>query len=573
MRQLKELVRRNALLILFICVAYLPFLGFRLVRTAGDEKVYITQALEMAKNGTLFLQSLGGVPDYYKGPAHYVLIQLGLKIFGLNLWSVLYMNFAFVLMGAVAIAELIRNVFPQKKHWAFWAGAFFAFNVGVSGHLFTSQMEAELVGFYGLGFFLLWRSKNWQGDLAFWIVAGICGWFKSPLHSVLIGLSALLFWAWTGEVWRRLKDPRFLLAAVAGIVVGAIGYAPAFVMDQKNFLELYLKKETFKNSNGGPWWQAFVPMVSYYLIPFMSLAVVSYIETVALFFSKGGRQLNPEGKRVLKLALSGIFPTLGFFTYYFYRGENYALPVIGPFVLLFFCLLYRAEGVFKKLRASLLWSGTLFGLPLAGLLSAIYFRFEISGSWWPAWVIPLAWFLVLVMVAGVVWDHKKKENGLGYGVAVSGLSLILVLNLALFVFGEMEVYQLRERIHADRNAGETYRVSYWNLNRLIWNESGLMSVSVGEPITALYHEKDLLEAIRNGDLILGRDTDVGKEIAALAAKHFPDLEPVTYPWDRWKTHAADGSGNSLIPQAWKQRDLSLLFDHALILRFKPRPKG
>jgi hypothetical protein len=55
-----------------------------------------------------------------------------------------------------------------------------------------------------------------------------------------------------------------------------------------------------------------------------------------------------------------------------------------------------------------------------------------------------------------------------------------------------------------------------------------------------------------------------------ARKNFPELKPVQYPWNRWKTHAADGNGNSLIGQAWKEKDLSILWDRALILRFVHR---
>ena len=559
---------------LMVSLTYLPFLGERLVRTAGDEKVYIAQALEMAQNGTWFLQSLGGVPDYYKGPAHYVLIQLGLKIFGFSLWTVLYMNFVCVLLGAVAVAEVVRQIYPQKRYWAFWAGSFFALNVGVSGHLFTSQMEAELTGFFALGFLMLWRSKDWKGDILFWLVAALAGWFKSPVHSVLMGVSAILFWLATGEAWKRIKDYRSWVVAFLGILVGAAGYAPALILDRENFLRLYLEKETFKNPNGGPWWQALVPMISYYLIPWMALAFVAYIETLSSFlkkYRKKVRSILPSEQRFLLLSLAGIFPTMTFFTYYYYRGENYALPVVSSFVFLIFFLLHRTEGLFPKVRSTLIWLGSAFVLPVVAFMTAMYFRFQVDSGWWSVWVLPLVWFLSLGVFVGLFVDYRKKENGLGFGVTFSKVCVVLILNLILFVFGKMEVYQLQEKVRADRRAGETYNITYWNLNRLIWNESGLMSVSIGEPIKALYHESDLLRAIRSGDLILGRDTDVGKEIIALAKKNYPDLEPETHRWDRWKTHAADGAGNSLVLQAWKSKDLSILFDHALILRFKQRP--
>ena len=38
------------LLSLFLCFLYVPFLGGRVVRPAGDDKVYVSQAIEMAHN-------------------------------------------------------------------------------------------------------------------------------------------------------------------------------------------------------------------------------------------------------------------------------------------------------------------------------------------------------------------------------------------------------------------------------------------------------------------------------------------------------------------------------------------
>lgn len=570
MHAVKKFARTHGLLTLLISLVYLPFLGSRLIRTTGDEKVYIAQALEMLRNGSWFFQLFAGEPNYYKGPGHYLLIQLGVQLFGHSLWAALYMNFLFCLIGALSVAQVVLLVFPEKKSSAFWAGSFFAFNVGISGYLFASQMEVELAGLYSLGFFLLWKSRSWRGDLLFWLVAGACGWFKSPLHSVLMGLSAVLFWVWNGEFFERLKNFRNYLTVLAGVVFCAAAYAPAFFWDHKNFWELYIQRETLKGSNGGAWWQASLPMVSYYLIPWMSLAAIAYLENLAHFVLRKKGQSSKSGRRFFKWAVSGIIPTLGFFTYFAYREEYYGLPVVASVVGLLFYLLKKTEGSFPRFRSVFLWITGLLALPIVVLFTAIHERFAVSMPWWPGWVIPLAWFLALGIFIGFIWDYKKRERATGYGVAWSKACFILIVNLVLLVFGEMEVYSLKNQLRADRLAGETYRVTYWNLNHLIWNESGLMSLAVREPITPLFQEAELLEAIRQGDLILGRDTEVGKEIAALAQKHYPDLEPITVPWDRWKTHASDGDGNSLIPKAWKEKNLSLLFDHALILRFKKR---
>ena len=153
---------------------------------------------------------------------------------------------------------------------------------------------------------------------------------------------------------------------------------------------------------------------------------------------------------------------------------------------------------------------------------------------------------------------------------MTNVCIVILLNLVLFVFGQLEVYQLRAHLKADRSAGQTYKISYWNLNRLIWNEWALMSLAIQEPIHPLHTEAELLEAAQRGDLILGRDIDRIEDLKKFILNHFPNLVPMTSPWDRWKTHAQDAEGHSLVPLAWKKRDLSILFDHALIIRFIPR---
>ena len=236
-------LRFHWLLILLILIAYTPFIGTRLIRTTGDEKVYIAQALEMASQGYWFTQILGGIPDYYKGPLHYLLVRFGLLIFGNSLWAALYMNLIFCLVGAVSIAEIVRQAFLrssylEKKNWSLWAGILFAFNVGVFGHFWASQMEVELTGIYALAFYFLWRGKNTQNDYPFWITAGIAGWAKSPLHSVLLGVSAALFWALTGALRYKWKKSSTYFAASTGILVCALGYAPVYFLDQEAFLNL-----------------------------------------------------------------------------------------------------------------------------------------------------------------------------------------------------------------------------------------------------------------------------------------------------------------------------------------------
>ena len=52
-----------------LLLIYVPFLGNRVVRPAGDDKVYVSQAVEMARSGHWFLQTLANVPAPVAAPA------------------------------------------------------------------------------------------------------------------------------------------------------------------------------------------------------------------------------------------------------------------------------------------------------------------------------------------------------------------------------------------------------------------------------------------------------------------------------------------------------------------------
>jgi 4-amino-4-deoxy-L-arabinose transferase-like glycosyltransferase len=543
-----------------------------MIRTTGDEKVYIAQAIEMNSLGHWFLQSLNGQPDYYKGPLHYILIQIGLKIFGYSLWSALYMNLLFCIAGAVALAEIVRRTYPDKRHWPFWAGAAFAFNVGVFGHLFASQMEVELAGIFSIALYFLWRGKSRADELIFWALAGLAGWLKSPLHSVLLGCSAIAYWTIRRELFSHLKSPKSLICIFMGILVCILGYTPAYVLDKTNFIQYYIQRENLsKPPNGGPWWQALLPMVSYYLIPWMTLAFLSYSEGIYKFLFKRNfiKVFSQSEKKLFSISLATFSVVGAFFYFHPYRGENYVMPATASIVSIILVLLKGSEGKLLRVRNWILGLTRFPILIIPIILQVISVRFQLPREIWPIWLMPLVWTLSLVGTGLFVWEHFfLKTDGLGVRATLGNVCILANLALFLAIFGEMEVYQLKARIREDRAQGKNYSIRYWNLNRLIWNEWGLMSLAVHEKISPLLTEQDLSEAIQKGDLILARDTDRGKEMEDFAKKNFPNSKFVTFPWNRWKTHASDGAGNSLIGKAWQERDISILWDHALISRFE-----
>src|SRR4051812_27308140 len=116
-------------------------MGFRVARTAGDDKLYVAQALDMERAGTWFLQKLNGVADYNKGPLHYILLRAGSRLFGHTMWATVWMNLALVLLASWSLYRLARRNLPERpRGLALFSGAAFGVSAGVYGFAFASQM-------------------------------------------------------------------------------------------------------------------------------------------------------------------------------------------------------------------------------------------------------------------------------------------------------------------------------------------------------------------------------------------------------------------------------------------------
>jgi len=251
------------------------------VRTAGDEKVYVQQALEMWDRGSLFVQTLFNVPDYYKGPFHFWLALFGIKTLGLHALAIFYFHPILIVLGGWSMVRVVERLIPESQSKTptsvfsvplFW-GLVFCSGVGLYAHAFASQMEVSLACLFALAMERL-TSKGPRAEFYFWIVAGIVGWIKSPLHSVFLGLAGCLHFLFEGTLLSRLKSPRSWLAVAAGIGTCILGYVPTAALDFSNFYARYIQKETVQKSTSGQHWSvALVPIVSFYFLPWIFFAI------------------------------------------------------------------------------------------------------------------------------------------------------------------------------------------------------------------------------------------------------------------------------------------------------------
>lgn len=502
----------SALLWIFIVSA--PFLGARGIRFTGDEKTYLVQALEMFHRGTGFFQTYAYEPNYYKGPLHYLLLLAGLKVFGLKSWVAHFMNEIFLLLGSLSVFKLIARRTPGKTELAFFFSVAFSTSLGILTYLYSSQMELELIGLFALALLFL----DLEMIFSFWITAGICGLAKSPLHSVLLGLGAVIWWGINGDLKKRLLSKRQWIAVIIGILVCLAGYAPAYFGDREHFVSFYVFRETFdKPGNLSAWWG---PLVSFFFeapMPWLPVLILS---------SLGRWRLKPRS--LVTLGISVMIPCLAFFLYHPYRVKNYDYPaLVGLFVAVAGALI--EGGSFVQARIARVQS--VFLVILAFICLAVITWIPGPAGLWP----PTTWLTLSALFAllGITLLRSQK---LGYHLALAAGLFSLLFNSILHEFGAFELHglqALRTCAHC-----ETRPLAYSNLKHNVWNEWGLLSFEIEEPILPLYADVDVKQALTEKRPIIVSDPE---EIPKLqeALKKLGYTTPLhSLPWSRWSKHTS-----------------------------------
>ncbi|MGE4231973.1 MAG: ArnT family glycosyltransferase [Bacteriovoracia bacterium] len=545
-------------LIVIIVSAYLPFMNFRVLRMAGDEKVYISQAIEMARDGRWFVQTLADEPNYFKGPLHYILIRIGMIFFGNNLFSALWMNLLFVLICGITMFQLGARRWGEKSGLILGFAA--ALNVGLYSHSYVSQMEIELTAFYCLAAWILsigeykssWSVKqfnkhNFKWDLLFWVLAGISGWSKSPLYSVFIGISGITYWALTGQLMIRARSYKSWLAAITGVLIGFAGYLPVYLLDKEHFVAFYLYRENISKPNTNrPWHYVMIPL-TYFLFPWTFIVLSGIIEAVKKKF---------RDTDTLFLGLAIAIPSILFWCFWSYKGQNYNLPNMIGLVI---AALALHNGEPPK------WVFSVTGV--IGLIASMAFvyvmiHFWPLPSWWdPFWValalVSLFSFSFLFLKTTKLDLETVKHLGIGAMLFFVAFAAIIVPT------GQREMIDARKFIK--EHPGVTYH--YYNLDPSIWSEWGILELTLKEKMIGLHRKEQLEEATKPGHVIFVMQDEWVNNVLDFAKTHKRSA-PEIYTWKRWLTKGRLPDGTSRWSSAWYGRDLTQLERDFKILYFK-----
>ena len=539
----------RAFLFLAVLIAFVPFLDQRVLRMAGDEKVYITQSIEMSRAGRWFVQTLADEPSYFKGPLHYILVRIGLLLFGNHLVAGTWMNGALALLAGLAMYRLGRKRWNDKS--GLLLGVATALNVGMLSHALVSQMEVELCAFYAFAVAALGLARkkaDFKYDVLFWVAAGMAGWIKSPLHSVLIGTGGLLYWTINRQLVSRLKKPQAWLAVAIGVLVGLAGYLPAFLLDHQNFMATFLGREQFEKANNHRSWEYVMRPLLYYALPWTFVILAAVYRS--LRSNKAMRQT--ADLPMVKLGFAMSAPTLLFWCLWTYKGQNYNLPAI-PALLLFGWACFKGNIPRWPIRAA----GVIGALAFVVALGIVWHFWPLPGWWNRGWLILSFASILGFAVTFLVTDDSRV-------VAAGAVAFCLAFGAFVAPLGEREMVDMRQ--YVKDNPSLTYH--YYNLDPSIWSEWALLQLTLHHTVYGLHREAQLAEAVKPGHAVIVQNTDWLNLVLNYWQKNVgKGPHPVVTPWKRWLTKGKSQDGKTQWRVAWDSHDLGQLEREFYIVRF------
>ena len=571
MMQLRSLLIKypQTSLIFFISLTYLYFMLDMYLPTTGDQKTYIAQALEMHRDGHWFMQTLFNEPNYYKGPLHFIFLRVGFILFGTHsMFALVYMNFFGLILLAILLFRFLKNSLDDIG-WAFFYALSVVLSVGVYSHSFASQMEAELVILYGVTLYLLdktHRDTSLTNLLLLWGTIGLSGWLKSPAYSLFLGVSVLLYWVLTQQIKSRVLEWKNYLAIAFGIGVSIAGYLPILIYDGDTFIDTYILRESLnKGSNSVPWTTAFFPIFTYFLAPFMFVAIFSYLLALYKTLFKKPDALNTEERRLIKLGIALSAPTLLFFTFHPYRGDIYALPIVSATMLMAYVFFRAYLREYERTYVFLmrLSSYVLSLVPL--LVIALYLRLAPMPEWWSPLLFPLAVFTLVFTLWFVHKESKKVLSESPLLLSLAFIPLLLTLSLMLQDFGKGEIKGLQEYVKTNKIKKP---LGDYNLYKNYWNQYGALNFWAGVDVVGLFSKEELALFIKDGGSVIVEGDNRLEEFEQNLPEHLSMKDFDIYLWKRWLTHGKGPNGESKFVQYFKSKNISDIQKNYYILKLK-----
>lgn len=474
----------------WILLAYLPWLGGMSVPLTGDQKVYLSTALEMRQQGSWLKPLLFGEASYYKPPFQYWATLVSWKIFGFNLFATLLPSVLCVVLIAWLLGEIALLL--GERRWFVNAGLWFAAALGTMTYGTTAQMEIYLCFFYAASWwaglkFLSRRNdrneiRNWAWIFLAFGLAGLSALVKSPLYSVFWVLSFVSYLLVSGE-WLLFRQRNLYLALLSGMGIGLAWYLTILKVDGAHFWADYAMRETWEKKGGnqgtlGSIWGA----LFYFCIPF-TLLILPSLRAILRGRRTGG---------LMRFILCWSWPAALFFSFYPYRIKPYLFLLVPALAVLVDWGYFRV-GRTLMFRLVMGFTGLVMFIALSGL-ALILQRAEL---------VPI-WIISGLVVTGVITLICASKNWMR-GFVLCALAAVFFIRVGAVQIGEADLKPLRDAVAGHPAAA----VGMLDQDNGIWHEIGLLSVAIEKPMVRLHTVDEVSKFIADGGIVALNDEQAG----------------------------------------------------------------
>lgn len=546
-----------AFLMLLLGAIYLPLMFAVPLPTTGDQKTYIAQALEMAEAHSWFKQTLFELPNYYKGPLMFWLLRLGFIALGVTPAALIYMNIAGYALAAWVLFSFMRKQLPRERAIAIMVPGLLFLSSGAYSHALAAQMEAPLIACYAVFMALLGGAEvgpaGQRGRRMAWVVAGLAGLLKSPLHSALLGISALLYWLLTKQLAGLARRISEWLSILMGVAVCVGGFLPAMVTDFDAFYTTYIEREHLtRGVNQNSLLGALGPFFGGQLQPWILLLIVAVL-------AGRWRRLQvsddlPARRNLWLLIAAMIVPTGLFFAIHFFHSDIYFLPLLPAIALMFGLVMCRLEAINPAALKLCQWVLFVVVTIVCVALGTIVLRFRPFPAWWGWWTDTVFFSALFICMAALLLGFRGRD--LLYKVRCWFIAVT-----ALYAgFGQVLTGFERHEVHSFLTAAAGYEARSWarlNLTENLWSDQGLLTVLLSRRITAVNTVADLQKALSAGTLLYVLDD---KQLAVVreTVANMPSKSLKLVPYHTWRVHGRAANGEPVWAEAWRMRSLSPL---------------
>ncbi len=504
--------------LIWILAAYVPFLWEMVIPFTGDQKTYISIAMEMRERGEWLQPYLFGDPNYLKPPFQYWMTLLSWKVLGFNVFAT-FLPGVLALVGIAWLLNEIASLLGERR-WYVNSGLWFAVTAGAMTYALSAQMDIYVCLFYAgawwAGLRFLASAEGPDGELgddrdrrigwlyAAFVIAGLSSLVKSPLYAVFWVSGFLIYLFISGE-WLLFKNRHLYLAGLAGTGAGLLWFFALLIRDGDRFWEQYVLREQFqKGGNGGTLLDLWVPLL-YMAFPLTLLAAT------AIRSAWMGRRTAG----ILRFVAAWSIPPALFFSFFPYRTSLYLFILVPALSVLVDWGCFRANRT-RTFRVLARATGVLMAIGMAAVGLVLY-RFDFI----PAWLF-LALAFVGIASSIVLWLGWMRL------FTISALFAILFFRMGSAEVASSDRAELRS-LMGDLGP---YQGAMLDENRDIWHEVGLVSVGLASPMRRLDGYDGIVEHLSSGGSIILSDGQTEKY--RLTLDQVFQSRGMPLEWKTWK---------------------------------------